>query len=139
MFYFAPRVLLYPTTFFSQSRNNITQQFIKKLKEKYPKHNVVMCHPKHVAKWQSVQGKDWGQDHVEFDIKLGGTIGYDVYWGSDGEFINEGDRGYLNVSHYLCLEGDIPFTLRMLDSGAYIYKVHEVNKEKGRHFVLAKY
>jgi len=77
-------------------RDKYTQQFIEEFHKKYSHKNVIMCHPKHTAKWEGVRGKDWDKTHVKFRVKLGAPVGYDVYWGGPGVFTNHGDGGYLN-------------------------------------------
>ncbi len=66
--------------------------------QKYPDFNFVICHTKHSYTWDGNRGQDWDHWHEEFDIKIGGTIGYEVYWARSGTFKREGDGGYLNVS-----------------------------------------
>lgn len=44
-----------------------------------------------------VRGKHWGHYHREYDIKIGGTIGYEIYWFYSDRFERHGDGGFLNV------------------------------------------
>lgn len=70
----------------------------------YPGWNYVMCHTDHAAKFDGTQGTDWDHLHQEFDIVIGGTVGYEVYYGKGGSFELYGDGGYLNVSFVICCE-----------------------------------
>jgi hypothetical protein len=36
----------------------------------------VICHTKHRTNFAGTQGREWGHNHEEVDIKVGGTIGY---------------------------------------------------------------
>ncbi|KAJ7174975.1 hypothetical protein C8R43DRAFT_1119008 [Mycena crocata] len=80
------------------NRGQFTQDTVKKLIQKVPSGNYVICHTEHTAKWDGVQGTDWYHVHQEFDIKVGGTIGYEIYGATSGEFTRKGDGGFLNAS-----------------------------------------
>ncbi|KAF8875790.1 hypothetical protein BD779DRAFT_1449842, partial [Infundibulicybe gibba] len=67
------------------------------VRERYPYFNVVVCHGNHTFKWDGVEGTGWLHQHKEFDIKAGGTIGYEMYIARSGTFQNNGDGGYSNV------------------------------------------
>jgi hypothetical protein len=83
-----------------EARSEFTQRLVSETRQKFPDRNVVVCHTKHHYKWDGVQGQDWSHQHQEFDIQLGGTIGYEIYITKGGEFFREGDGGYLNVSGF---------------------------------------
>lgn len=70
------------------------------MSEDYPGWNYVICHTDHSAKFNGEQGKDWDHLHKEYDISIGGTVGYEIYFGKDGSFELDGDGGYLNVSTF---------------------------------------
>lgn len=38
--------------------------------------NYVVCHTKHTKAFDGKEGTDWGHSHQEFDVKVGGTIGF---------------------------------------------------------------
>ncbi|KAJ6598599.1 hypothetical protein B0H10DRAFT_2085579 [Mycena sp. CBHHK59/15] len=78
------------------NRGQFTQDTVAKLNAQQPKWNYVICHTDHTAKWDGVEGKDWYHSHQEFDIKVGGTIGYEIYGAASGDFLRKGDGGYLN-------------------------------------------
>jgi len=78
------------------ARSGFTQQVVAQGRQQKPLYNWVICHTKHETHFDGVQGKDWEHSHQEFDIKLGGTIGYEIYWFSSGTFKRIGDGGYLN-------------------------------------------
>ncbi|KAF8639362.1 hypothetical protein AX17_001551 [Amanita inopinata Kibby_2008] len=78
------------------ARGEFTLHLVKEMQKKNPKFNYVVCHTKHETHFHGRQGKDWGHSHKEFDIKLGGTVGYEIYWARSGTFVLKGDGGYLN-------------------------------------------
>jgi hypothetical protein len=89
---------------------------------KDPSLNYICCHTKH----HTTFGNSWGHKHVEFDVKIGGTIGYllnsnlvkmkyspllqrfECYYGKAGVFTIDGDAGFLNVRISLCFLLDLP-------------------------------
>ncbi|KAL0960179.1 hypothetical protein HGRIS_011813 [Hohenbuehelia grisea] len=72
---------------------------VEKLKQQHPQFNWIVCHTKHETKFEGKEGVDWSHHHQEFDIKIGGTIGYEVYNLKAGEFFRKGDGGYLNWAY----------------------------------------
>jgi len=82
-----------------KARSTFTQDLVNQMNSKNPKLNYVVCHTKHKAAFDGQQGKDWGHSHQEFDIKVGGTIGYEIYWAKSGKFTRQGDGGYLNWAY----------------------------------------
>jgi hypothetical protein len=81
-----------------EARSEFTQRLVSETRQKFPDRNVVVCHTKHHYRWDGTEGQGWSHQHQEFDIQLGGTIGYEIYITKGGEFWREGDGGYLNVS-----------------------------------------
>ncbi|KAF8875939.1 hypothetical protein BD779DRAFT_1449774 [Infundibulicybe gibba] len=73
------------------------KSLVTSVRARYPYFNVVVCHGNHTFKWDGVEGRDWLHQHKEFDIKAGGTVGYEMYIARSGVFRNQGDGGYLNV------------------------------------------
>lgn len=65
---------------------------------KHSDFNYVICHTKHDKKFDGKEGPDWSHQHREFDVQVGGTIGYEIYAFKAGSFTLQGDGGYLNVS-----------------------------------------
>ncbi|THV00213.1 hypothetical protein K435DRAFT_719190 [Dendrothele bispora CBS 962.96] len=61
--------------------------------------NYVVCHTEHDAKWDGKEGVDWSHSHQEFDIQVGGTIGYEIYAAKSGVFTRIGDGGFLNWAY----------------------------------------
>ncbi|RDB14945.1 hypothetical protein Hypma_016158 [Hypsizygus marmoreus] len=82
-----------------QNRSKFTQDLVNALNSKSPKLNYVICHTKHSTAFEGTKGTDWGHAHQEFDIKVGGTIGYEIYWFTAGKFTRQGDGGYLNWAY----------------------------------------
>ncbi|KAG6902767.1 hypothetical protein C0995_011915 [Termitomyces sp. Mi166 len=82
-----------------KARGEFTKFVVDEGRKSHPEFNWIACHTKHRTKFTGVKGKDWGHDHHEFDIKVGGTIGYEIYFAREGEFWNEGDGGYLNWAY----------------------------------------
>ncbi|RDB14950.1 hypothetical protein Hypma_016151 [Hypsizygus marmoreus] len=80
-------------------RSGFTQDLVKQMNSKNSKLNYVVCHTKHKTAFDGTQGTDWGHSHQEFDIKVGGTVGYEIYWAKSGKFTREGDGGYLNWAY----------------------------------------
>ncbi|KAF5354341.1 hypothetical protein D9756_007325 [Leucocoprinus leucothites] len=80
----------------NEGRGKFTQDIVAKGREQFPDFNWVACHTKHETQFDGEQGKDWGHQHQEFDIQIGGTIGYEIYWLRSGTFRRQGDGGYLN-------------------------------------------
>lgn len=81
------------------ARSGFTQDLVGKMNAKNPKFNYVICHTKHKTAFDGKQGTDWGHSHQEFDIKVGGTVGYEIYWAKSGKFTREGDGGFLNWAY----------------------------------------
>ncbi|KAF9497843.1 hypothetical protein BDN71DRAFT_535967 [Pleurotus eryngii] len=81
------------------ARGKFTSSLVSEMRKKYPKFNWVVCHTKHETKFNGKKGKDWDHRHQEFDIKLGGTVGYEIYNLGSGEFIRKGDGGFLNWAY----------------------------------------
>ncbi|KAF9494464.1 hypothetical protein BDN71DRAFT_1393079 [Pleurotus eryngii] len=81
-----------------EDRSTFTQHLVKQLHDEHPDFNWIVCHTKHDYKWDGKRGVDWAHKHQEFDIKIGGTIGYEIYNARSGKFFRKGDGGYLNVS-----------------------------------------
>ncbi|KAL0948749.1 hypothetical protein HGRIS_008882 [Hohenbuehelia grisea] len=80
-------------------RSKYTFALISELRKKHPQFNYVVCHTKHRTRFDDVRGVDWDHRHEEVDIKIGGTIGYEIYNFRSGEFWREGDGGYLNWAY----------------------------------------
>ncbi|KAF9445743.1 hypothetical protein P691DRAFT_805237 [Macrolepiota fuliginosa MF-IS2] len=80
----------------NNAREKFTQETIANGREKFPAFNWVICHVKHTTDFAGVNGRDWGHSHHEVDIKIGGTIGYEIYWFKSGTFSRQGDGGYIN-------------------------------------------
>ncbi|KAF5354343.1 hypothetical protein D9756_007327 [Leucocoprinus leucothites] len=59
----------------NEGRGKFTQDIVAKGREQFPDFNWVACHTKHETQFDGEQGKDWGHQHQEFDIQIGGTIG----------------------------------------------------------------
>ncbi|KAF8896150.1 hypothetical protein BD779DRAFT_1667991 [Infundibulicybe gibba] len=81
------------------ARSEFTKNMIASLRRAYPSYNFVICHTKHIHKWDGAFGPDWGHWHREFDIKVGGTIGYEIYYARSGWFKRQGDGGFLNWAY----------------------------------------
>ncbi|PFH46858.1 hypothetical protein AMATHDRAFT_68961 [Amanita thiersii Skay4041] len=81
-------------------RGRFTIHVVDQLKAKNPHLNYVVCHTKHTYKWDGQRGKDWDHSHQEFDVKIGGTIGYEIYWAKSGSFTRIGDGGFLNWAYW---------------------------------------
>ncbi|TFK35931.1 hypothetical protein BDQ12DRAFT_737235 [Crucibulum laeve] len=80
-------------------RSQFTQSLVQKFVKQYPHFNIVVCHTKHDKKFDGKEGVDWGHKHQEFDVKIGGTVGYEIYWFKGGWFDRKGDGGYLNWAY----------------------------------------
>jgi len=80
-------------------RGQFTQDTVSKLSAGQPSWSYVICHTAHTTQWDGVQGVDWYHAHQEFDIKVGGTIGYEIYGAASGTFLRTGDGGYLNWAY----------------------------------------
>ncbi|KAJ8456573.1 hypothetical protein ONZ45_g3123 [Pleurotus djamor] len=79
-----------------EARSSFTQNLVGQMHAQHPDFNWIICHTKHDYKFDGQRGKDWDHRHQEFDIKIGGTIGYEIYNLKSGEFNRRGDGGYLN-------------------------------------------
>ncbi|KAJ3511734.1 hypothetical protein NMY22_g15557 [Coprinellus aureogranulatus] len=84
----------------NEGRSEFTQKVVSEGHKKWPEYNWVICHTDHSTHFDGEQGKDWDHFHREYDIKIGGTIGYEVYWFRSGTFERHGDGGYLNWAYY---------------------------------------
>lgn len=81
------------------ARADFTSSFISEARNNYPEFNWVICHVDHITQFDGVEGDDWGHGHEEFDIVIGGTVGYEVYYFGSGTFIRLGDGGFLNWAY----------------------------------------
>ncbi|KAF8997744.1 hypothetical protein BDQ17DRAFT_1362942 [Cyathus striatus] len=79
-------------------RGRYTQDLVQKTAQQHPRFNIVVCHTDHEKKFDGKEGVDWGHSHQEFKARVGGTIGYEIYWFKSGWFHRKGDGGYLNWS-----------------------------------------
>ncbi|RDB25121.1 hypothetical protein Hypma_007626 [Hypsizygus marmoreus] len=82
-----------------KARGEFTKHLVNQGRASKPEFNWIACHTKHRTQWKGNKGTDWGHSHEEFDVKLGGTVGYEVYYAREGEFWNLGDGGYLNWAY----------------------------------------
>ncbi|KAF8152611.1 hypothetical protein B0H34DRAFT_861806 [Crassisporium funariophilum] len=80
-------------------REKFTKGIVTAGRRDHPEFNWVCCHTSHTIHWDGTRGVDWGHYHEEYDIKLGGTIGYEIYWARAGTFARHGDGGYLNWAY----------------------------------------
>ncbi|RDB15046.1 hypothetical protein Hypma_005457 [Hypsizygus marmoreus] len=83
----------------NQARGRFTQELVYRLNQADWSFNYVVCHSKHTYSFAGRRGVDWGHYHEEFDIKVGGTRGYEIYWFRSGKFTLQGDGGYLNWAY----------------------------------------
>ncbi|TEB12651.1 hypothetical protein FA13DRAFT_1652609, partial [Coprinellus micaceus] len=67
------------------------------VRQDHPEFNWVICHVAHRTEFDGNKDEHWGHRHQEFDVKIGGNIGYDIYWFMSGTFVRLGDPGYINV------------------------------------------
>ncbi|KAF8875924.1 hypothetical protein BD779DRAFT_184591 [Infundibulicybe gibba] len=77
------------------ARGEYTRSLVTGVRKRYPYFNVIVCHGPHDFKWNGAEGKDWLHQHKEFDIKAGGTVGYEMYIARSGVFRNQGDGDIL--------------------------------------------
>ncbi|KAF9465411.1 hypothetical protein BDZ94DRAFT_1234573 [Collybia nuda] len=82
-----------------KNRGNFTQKLVGDMRAKSPQFNWVICHTKHKTAFDGTRGKDWGHSHQEFDVKIGGTVGYEIYYFKSGKFTRQGDGGFLNWAY----------------------------------------
>ena len=76
-----PNLSLYPQfPSISQARSGFTQQIVEEGMKNKPGFNWIICHTKHHYNWNGVRGQDWNHDHKEFDVSIGGTIGYVLHY-----------------------------------------------------------
>ncbi|KAF5356951.1 hypothetical protein D9756_006373 [Leucocoprinus leucothites] len=80
----------------NEGREKFTKDIVAKGRQQYPDFNWVVCHVKHETNFNGERGKDWGHQHQEFDLQIGGTVGYEIYWLRSGTFKRQGDGGYIN-------------------------------------------
>ncbi|KAF6742448.1 hypothetical protein DFP72DRAFT_938164 [Ephemerocybe angulata] len=83
-----------------EGRRKFTQQTVQEGRKTWPEYNWVICHPKHTTKFDGTEGAEWGHLHHEYDLIIGGTIGYDIYWFTSGKFERDGDGGFLNWAYF---------------------------------------
>ncbi|KAG5647069.1 hypothetical protein DXG03_001439 [Asterophora parasitica] len=81
------------------ARGQFTKHVVEEGRRNRPEFNWVACHPKHRTKWAGERNKDWGHEHKEFAVSFKKTVGYEIYYGREGEIWNEGDGGYLNWAY----------------------------------------
>ncbi|KAJ3555187.1 hypothetical protein NP233_g12266 [Leucocoprinus birnbaumii] len=78
------------------AREQFTKDVVANGRSQFPDFNWVVVHPDHETDFDGVRDQDWGHQHQEFDIKIGGTIGYEIYWFRSGTFKRFGDGGFIN-------------------------------------------
>ncbi|KAJ8522025.1 hypothetical protein ONZ45_g1390 [Pleurotus djamor] len=83
----------------NERREAYTKGVVAEMRNKFPNFNWVICHVKHSTNFEGTRGVDWGHKHHEFDIVIGGTIGYELYWFRKGEFTRHGDGGFINWAY----------------------------------------
>jgi hypothetical protein len=79
-----------------KKRAEFTRQFVEESARKYPGYNVVLIHTRHETTGKHIH------NHVEVDINIGGTIGYEIYYSRKGQpftLTNKGDGGFLNWAY----------------------------------------
>jgi hypothetical protein len=79
-----------------QKRADFTRKFVAESARKYPGYNVAIIHTRHEATGKHIH------NHVEVDINIGGTIGYEIYYSRKGNpftLTNKGDGGFLNWAY----------------------------------------
>ena len=79
-----------------KKRAEFARQFVAESARKYPGYNVVIIHTRHETTGKHIH------KHVEVDIKIGGTIGYEIYYSRKGKpftLTNKGDGGFLNWAY----------------------------------------
>ncbi|KAG6920223.1 hypothetical protein DXG01_004992 [Tephrocybe rancida] len=79
-----------------KARGEFTHFVVEEGRKSHPQFNWIAIHTKHRTNFKGVRGTDWDHSHKEFDVKVGGTIGYEVYYLREGEVWNNGDGGWLN-------------------------------------------
>jgi len=81
-----------------KNRETFVKHLLAKLVEKDQSFNYMIIHTKHTAKWDGKEGVDWYHTHVECPTirLLKKTIGYEVYSARSGDFVNNGDGGFIN-------------------------------------------
>ncbi|TEB28225.1 hypothetical protein FA13DRAFT_1794209 [Coprinellus micaceus] len=81
------------------ARERFTERFIQLVRQDHPEFNWVICHVAHRTEFDGNKDEHWGHRHQEFDVKIGGNIGYDIYWFMSGTFVRLGDPGYINWAY----------------------------------------
>ncbi|KAK7039267.1 hypothetical protein VNI00_010172 [Paramarasmius palmivorus] len=80
-------------------RGSWTQNTMGAARDKHPGYNGVIVGTKHTVKWEGIEYVDWMQQHVEYHsivCNTEGTLRYVLYLGKAGDFVLEGDGGYIN-------------------------------------------
>ncbi|KAJ3536723.1 hypothetical protein NMY22_g5910 [Coprinellus aureogranulatus] len=80
----------------NEGRRQYTQAIVSTLRQTFPQYNWVCVHTAHSKSFEGVAGQDWGQGHGDFDLKIGGVVGYEIYYCRGGIFVLHGDGGFLN-------------------------------------------
>ncbi|KAL0948779.1 hypothetical protein HGRIS_008909 [Hohenbuehelia grisea] len=80
----------------NNAREAFTKDLVEQYRRKYPDYNVFVVHPSHTCKWVGEKNESWFHYHQEFDLKIGGTVGYEIYLGKEGECTLHGDGGFMN-------------------------------------------
>lgn len=83
----------------NEGRGEFTRKTVTEGRAKWPQYNWVICHTDHRQYFDGKQGENWGHYHREYDIDIGGTIGYEIYWFESGRFERRGDGGWLNWAY----------------------------------------
>ncbi|KAG6917999.1 hypothetical protein DXG01_017009 [Tephrocybe rancida] len=76
----------------NKARTAFAKSVVDLTRQEHPQFNVVVIDTKHRADFKGTEGKDWGHNSKELQSE-GKTIKYDVYFGGEGEFWNQGNKG----------------------------------------------
>ncbi|PWN38789.1 hypothetical protein IE81DRAFT_369586, partial [Ceraceosorus guamensis] len=87
-------------------RADQARETVDRMAREYPDTNFLASHVEMDNKFGGVEKQDWAHDHFEVDIKVGGTIGFELWGFQDAVIKRKGDGGALNWAWTGVLEKD---------------------------------
>ncbi|KAJ3517420.1 hypothetical protein NMY22_g13968 [Coprinellus aureogranulatus] len=77
-------------------RGEFTKAVVSTCRQVYPEYNWICVHTAHTKAFDGKEGEDWGRGHGDFDLYIGGVVGYEIYYCRSGIFALHGDGGFQN-------------------------------------------
>jgi len=80
----------------NNGRGLFTQRMVSSMRQVWPEFNWIIVHTAHTKSFNGNYPNDWGYGHGDFDLSIGGVVGYEIYYCRSGIFALHGDGGFQN-------------------------------------------